>query len=214
MIERRNRSALHLFQGIDMKLFVAAVQLVEKTLGDLSQQSIMVIGAGQVAECCVRLLVGKGAGSIFVSSRSHDCAIDLANRYGGNAVCFGYCLFEMREVDVVIVATSSVETLLHHDDIEYLMEARQHRPLLLIDLSEPRNLDPAAGQLESVSLYSIDDLQGMASEGAGAGQGELASCHQIIEAHAAALIEKLDAEEELRIAVGSRPSFQLRPAFL
>src|SRR5260221_12546925 len=81
-----------------------AVELIEKT--DLSQQSIMVLGAGEMAECCLRLLVKKGTRSILVANRSFDRAIDLAIQYGGQAVCLGDCLFEMPDVDVVIAATS------------------------------------------------------------------------------------------------------------
>jgi len=171
-----------------------AVELIGKT--DLSQQSIMVLGAGEMAESCVRLLVKKGARSIFISSRSFDRAIDLATRCGGEAVCFGYCLFEMREVDVVVAATSSAQMLLSRDDVNNLMKARRNRPLLLIDLSVPRNIDPAAGQLENISLYNIDDLEGLAQRGVQARERELAACHQIIEEHVAALIEKLHAEDE------------------
>ena len=138
----------------------------------------------------------KGAKSIFISNRSFDRALDLATRCGGEAVCFGYCLFEMRDVDVVIAATSSSETLLSRDDVKNLMKARRNRPLLLIDLSVPRNIDPAAGQLENISLYNIDDLEGLAQRGVQARERELAACHQIIEAHVAALIEKLHAEDE------------------
>src|SRR6266566_1358953 len=121
-----------------------AVELIGRT--DLSRQSIMVLGAGAMAENCVRLLVKKGAKSIFISNRSFDRALDLATRCGGEAVCFGYCLFEMRDVDVVIAATSSAETLL-------------------------------------------------AREGVQARERELTACHQIIEAHVAALTEKLHTEE-------------------
>jgi glutamyl-tRNA reductase len=163
----------------------------------------MVIGAGDMAGRCVQLLVKKGLGSIFVSSRSFDRAIDLASRCGGEAVCFGYCLFEMRDVDVVVAATSSGQTLLALDDIENLMKSRRHRPLLLIDLSVPRNIDPHASQLENVTLHNIDDLEALARQGAQAREGELATCHQIIEAHVAALIEKRNAEEE-RLSVEER----------
>jgi glutamyl-tRNA reductase len=171
-----------------------AVELIGKT--DLSQQSIMVLGAGAMAESCVRLLVKKGARSIFISSRSFDRALDLATRCGGQAVCFGDCLFEMRDVDAVIAATSSSETLLSRDDVDNLMKARRHRPLLLIDLSVPRNIDPAAGQLENISLYNIDDLEGLAQRGVRTRERELAACHQIIEAHVAALIGKLNAGDD------------------
>jgi glutamyl-tRNA reductase len=174
----------------------AAVELVEKTLGDLSRQSIMVIGAGQMAECCVRSLVKKGARSILIANRSFDRAIDLAIQCGGQAVCLGDCLFEMPDVDVVIAATSSPESLLTRDDADNLMRSRHHRPLLLIDLSVPRNIDPAVRGLEHVALYNIDDLEAVARRGVQARERELAACHQIIEAHVVALIEKLNAEDE------------------
>src|SRR5436190_5867964 len=173
-----------------------AVELIGKT--DLSRQSIMVLGAGAMAESCVRLLVKKGAQSIFISSRSFDRALDLATHCGGEAVYFGYCLFEMRDVDVVIAATSSAETLLSCDDIENLMKARRNRPLLLIDLSVPRNIAPAVSGLDHVSLYNIDDLEALARRGVQARERELTACHQIIEAHVAALIGKLRAESERR----------------
>src|SRR3954466_7089388 len=170
-----------------------AVELIGKA--DLSRQSIMVLGAGEMAENCVRFLLKQGAESIFISNRSFDRALDLATRCGGEAVCFGYYLFEMRDVDVVIAATSSAETLLSRDDVKNLMKARRNRPLLLIDLSVPRNIAPAASQLENVTLYNIDDLEALARQGAQARKRELAPCHQIVEAHVAALTEKLHTEE-------------------
>ena len=173
-----------------------AVELIGRT--DLSQQSIMVLGAGAMAENCVRLLVKKGAKSIFISNRSFDRALDLATRCGGEAVCFGYCLFETRDVDVVIAATSSAEILLGRDDIENLMKARRNRPMLLIDLSVPRNIDPAVTGLENVSLYNIDDLEALAREGVRNRERELVACRQIIEAHVGGLIDKLERESEWR----------------
>jgi glutamyl-tRNA reductase len=170
-----------------------AVDVIGKK--DLSQKSIMVLGAGQMAESCVRVLVKKGARSVFVSSRSFDRALDLATRCGGDAVCFGYSLFEMRDVDVVIAATTSAETLLGRDDIENLMKSRRNRPLLLIDLSVPRNIDPAVTNLENVALYNIDDLEALAQQGAYAREREVAACNQIVDAHVAMITEKLRTEE-------------------
>jgi glutamyl-tRNA reductase len=102
----------------------------------------------------------------------------------------------MPDVDVVIAATSSSETLLSRDDVKNLMKARRNRPLLLIDLSVPRNIDPAAGELENVSLYNIDDLEAVARRGVQGRERELTACHKIIEAHVATLIKKLNAEDE------------------
>src|SRR5437879_13139290 len=152
-----------------------AVELIGRT--DLSQQSIMVLGAGAMAENCVRLLVKKGAKSIFISNRSFDRALDLATRCGGEAVCFGYCLFEMRDVDVVIAATSSAETLLGRDDVEHLIKTRRNRSLLLIALSVPRNIDPAVRGLENVALYTIDYLETVARRGVYARTPQLAALH-------------------------------------
>ena len=170
-----------------------AVELIGKA--DLSQQSIMVLGGGEMAENCVRLLLKKGAQSIFISNRSFDRALDLATRCGGQAVCFGDCLFGMRDVDVVIAATSSTETLLNRADVENLMKARGQRPLVLIDISVPRNIDSAVVSVDNVSLYNIDDLEALARAGVQARERELTACHQIIEAHVAALTEKLHTEQ-------------------
>ena len=173
-----------------------AVELIGKT--NLSQQTVMVLGAGEMAESCVRALVKKGAKSILISSRSFDRALDLGTRCGGEAICFGYCLFEMRNVDVVIAATSSSETLLGLDDVENLMKARQNRPLLLIDLSVPRNIDPTAAGLENIALYNIDALESLARQGVDAREQEVAACNRIIDAHVAAIAGKLQAEESRR----------------
>lgn len=175
----------------------AAVELVEKLLqNELATKSIMVIGAGQMAESCVQLLVRKGVSSILVSNRSFDRAFDVAMRCGGEAVCFGDCQFAMRDVDVVIAATSSPESLLTRGDAENLMRERRHRRLLLIDLSVPRNIESAVGGLENVSLYNIDALEAMARQGVRNREQQLAACHRIIDAHVTALVEKLNLEAE------------------
>jgi glutamyl-tRNA reductase len=181
-----------------------AVELIKKAFSnDLANKSVMVIGAGEIAERCVQLLVKKGVRSTFISNRSFSRAIDLALRCGGSAVLFGDRLSTMRDVDVVIAATSSSETLLSRDDAAGLMKSRRNRPLLLIDLSVPRNVDPAVTGLKNVSLYNIDDLETAARRGVQARARELAACHQIIDGHVAALIEKLHAEEG-RLLTGER----------
>jgi glutamyl-tRNA reductase len=102
----------------------------------------------------------------------------------------------MRDVDVVVAATSSGQTLLVLDDIENLMKARHNRPLLLIDLSVPRNIDPGTAGLENVSLYNIDDLEALAREGVRNRERELSGCEEIVDLHVDALIAKLDLGKE------------------
>jgi len=103
--------------------------------------------------------------------------------------------------------------LLALDDMENLMKARRNRPLLLIDLSVPRNIDPAASQLENVTLYNIDDLEALGREGLRNRERELGACHQIIEADVTALLEKLRAESERRY-LSDRSSRSSRPHHL
>lgn len=100
----------------------------------------------------------------------------------------------MRDVDVVVAATSSGQTLLVLDDIGNLMKSRCNRPLLFIDLSVPRNIDPAAGQLKNVTLYNIDDLEALARDGVRNREREVAACSKIIEAHVEALVGRLSEE--------------------
>ena len=129
-----------------------AVELIGKT--DLSQQSIMVSAPARWRRYCVRLLLKKGAQSIFISNRSFDRAFDLAIRYGEKAVCFGDCLFGMRDMDVVIAATSSPETLLNRADVENVMKARGQRPLLL-SISPSRVTSTPRSSASITSLYII-----------------------------------------------------------
>jgi glutamyl-tRNA reductase len=177
----------------------AGVELAEKIFGhDLSKQSVMILGAGRMGEACVRHLNKKGAQSILVSNRSFDRAVELATQFQGRAVRFEDCRAAMAGVDIVVASTCCPKTLLHRADIEEAMAARRNRPLILIDISVPRNIDPEAQGVENVYLYNIDDLNAIVSENVCNRERELALCNRIIEARASALMEKLCLEQERR----------------
>jgi glutamyl-tRNA reductase len=160
---------------------------------DLTKQSILIIGAGQVGEACVRHLAKKGAGSILVSNRSFDRAHELAREFGGRAVRFEDCLMAMADADVVVAATGLPDTLVHRADVEAVMAARRNRPLVLVDLSVPRNIDGGAQRLDNVYLYNIDDLEAIVRENVRSREQELALCQRIVEGRATALMAKLNA---------------------
>ena len=135
-----------------------AVELAEKIFRhDLSKQTVIIIGAGPMGEACVRHLAKKGAQSILVSNRSFDHAAALASEFGGKAVRFEDCLAAMAHADIVVASTGCPKTLLHRTDIEKLMDARRNRPLFLIDISVPRNIEADIQRLDNVYLYNIDD---------------------------------------------------------
>lgn len=163
----------------------------------------MIIGAGQMGEACLRHLTKKGAQSILVSNRSFDRAIELATEFGGTAVRFEGCRAAMAGVDIIIASTCCPKTLLHRADIEEAMASRRNRPLILIDISVPRNIDPEAQGIENVYLFNIDDLNAIAGENVRNRERELALCNGIIEARAAALVEKVCFEQERRHQKGA-----------
>jgi len=182
-----------------------AVELAERIFRhDLSQHKVMIIGAGQLGETCVRHFAKKGAQSILVSNRSFERAIELATEFGGEAVRFEDCLEAMTHVDIVVAATGCPNTLLRRADVENLMRGRKNRPLFLIDIAVPRNIDAHVQSLEGVYLYNIDDLQALVRENVRSRQQDLAKCDQIIDARASALMAKLSLEIE-------KPQLFLRP---
>jgi glutamyl-tRNA reductase len=183
-----------------------AVELAEKIFRhDLSKQTVIIIGAGQMGEACVRHLAKKGARSILVSNRSFDHAVELANKFGGQAVQFESCLTAMADADIVVASTGCPKTLLHRAEVEALMKHRRNRPLFLIDISVPRNIDPDVQRLDGVYLYNIDDLEAIVRENVRSREQELAACEQIVESRALALMTKLNLEKERLYDVRIQP---------
>jgi len=142
----------------------AAVDLAERILGDLQGLNILVIGAGETATLIARHLVGKGPNTVFVSNRTYERAVKLAWQLGGKAIRFNGLWDYLPNMDIVLVATSSPHILLDRERVTTVMEKRGMEPLVIIDLSLPRNVDPGVASLEGVKLYDIDSLRGIATE--------------------------------------------------
>ena len=168
-----------------------AVELAERIFDqNLAAKTVMIIGAGKMGEACVRHLAKKGARSVLVSNRSYERAVNLANEFGGRAVRFDECLKGMVEADIVVSSTGCPETILRRDDIAKVMPARRNRPLFLIDIAVPRDIEPEVNFMENVYLYNIDDLQSIAGDYLKQRQAEIARCEQIIREKAEALLGK------------------------
>jgi glutamyl-tRNA reductase len=174
-----------------------AVELAEKIFRHgLSGQSVMIIGAGHMGEVCVRHLAKKGARSILVANRSFERAAELAGEFGGHAVRFEDCLTAMSAADIIVASTGSSKTLLHRAEIEAAMVIRRNRPLVLIDLSVPRNIDADVVRIENVYLYNIDDLNAIVGENVRNREQDLVLCNRIIDTGASALMAKLNSRKE------------------
>jgi glutamyl-tRNA reductase len=136
----------------------AAVELARKILGDLRDKSILIVGAGKMGEMAVRHLSSSGAALIRVSNRSSQAAAELAARFHGHAVPFEELVHWMAHSDIVIASTAAQEIVVTRAMTESVMRERKHEPIVLIDIAVPRNIDPAAGTIDNVFCYDIDDL--------------------------------------------------------
>ncbi|MFL5884984.1 MAG: glutamyl-tRNA reductase, partial [Thermoleophilaceae bacterium] len=136
-----------------------AVQLAKSMLGDLSSRRSLVIGAGENGELTAEALHQQGVATVFVANRRYDRAIGLAQKFGGTAVRFEDLPAQLLEADIVVAATSSPHQIVGRDELEMVMEQRGGRPLCLIDIAVPRDIEPTVRDLPGISLYDMDDLQ-------------------------------------------------------
>ena len=142
----------------------AAAALAEQVFGDLRGRSILVVGAGKVGEQAVRNLASRGATIAFVANRTMDRAADLAGRFGGEAIPLDRVDAELKTADVVLSSTSAPGWILTRDQVARVLPERKGRPLFLIDLAVPRDLDPAIHELDGCYLYDVDDLEAVVAE--------------------------------------------------
>jgi len=166
-----------------------AVEMAERIFSELDHRQVMVIGAGEMSEKAARALLSRGARSVLVSNRSYDRAHALAEELGGRAVHFEEWAREFAQIDIVISSTSAPHYVLDRARLEPLMRLRRNRPLLLIDIAVPRDIDPEVNLLENVYLYNIDDLQALADDSLKQRKEEIARCEALIRERARELLE-------------------------
>ena len=137
-----------------------AVELAAGMLGDLSSRRVLVIGAGENGELTAKALRERGVHTVFVANRRYDRAIGLAERFGGSAVRFDDLPAELARADIVVSCTSSPHQIFGREELEVVVEERGRRPLVLIDIAVPRDIEPSVRDLCSgVTLFDMDDLQ-------------------------------------------------------
>lgn len=165
-----------------------AVELAEKIFDTLATRTVMVIGAGDTSEKTARALLSRGAHSLIVSNRSHDRAEALAKELGGRAVQFDEWHREFAGIDIIISSTSAPHYVLTRQKLAPLLALRHARPLLLIDIAVPRDIEPEVNFLDDVYLYNVDDLQTIADDYMKLRREELATCENIIREKAQAVL--------------------------
>jgi glutamyl-tRNA reductase len=159
-----------------------AVELAQRELGDLPSRRVLLVGAGETSELTARALAARGAQAVFIANRRHNRAIGLAQRFGGHAVRIDELPAQLQSADIVVSTTNSPHHLIERSELEQVMEQRDGRPLLLIDLAVPRDIDPDCRQLDGVSLHDVDDVQAIQERNASGREAEARRAGAILEA--------------------------------
>ncbi|HUN77983.1 MAG TPA: glutamyl-tRNA reductase [Solirubrobacteraceae bacterium] len=158
-----------------------AVGLARDVLGDLRERHVVILGAGDTSELTARALAEGGAGTMFVANRHADRALSLAQRFGGSVVGLHDLPEQLVAADIVVSSTSSPHPIVGHEELELVLGQRAGRPLLLIDIAVPRDIDPRCGDLPGVTLYDIDDLQDVVARNLSTRAEELPQAQEIVE---------------------------------
>ena len=166
-----------------LSLPAVAVALAREQLGTgtLEGREVVVVGTGETGELTARALADAGARPLFVATRRRDRALGLAQRYGGRSVSFDELPQVLVRADIVVAATASPHLLLEARELAEVMQERRGRPLMLIDLAVPRDIDSSCAELDGVSLYDIDDLQAVIARNRNVRQAEARKAEGIIE---------------------------------
>ena len=178
-----------------------AVELAEKVFDrDLSDKTVMILGAGKMGEACVKHLAKRGAKTVLVSNRSFERAEKLAADFGGRAVRIEDAAAAMTGADILVSSTGSQDIVLTREDVAAILPARKNRPLVLVDIAVPRDIDPAVQELPNVFLYDIDDLEAVVRENTKNRESELVFCRKIIAEHAERLLARFGQERSPQAA--------------
>jgi glutamyl-tRNA reductase len=137
----------------------AAVELGKRIFGSYDHKKVMIVGAGKMSELTVKHLYANGADKVIVVNRTLSRAQELADKFHGVACSMDKLLHYLKEVDIVISSTGAPELVLSREQVADVLQKRRSRPLFMIDIAVPRDLDPAIGDLPNVFLYDIDNLQ-------------------------------------------------------
>jgi glutamyl-tRNA reductase len=193
VLDRLFRQALHAGKKVRTETAIAespasvpaaAAALAHQVFGDLAGREILLVGAGKVTELAARNLLSRGARIVCVANRSLDRAAELAERLGAEAIALDELGPHLARADVVVSSTSAPGFVLRRADVAAALPARRGRPLFLIDLAVPRDLDPAIHELEDCYLYDIDDLEAVVAESLAGRRREAERAEAIVAEHA------------------------------
>jgi glutamyl-tRNA reductase len=170
----------------------AAVSLARKIFETLEEKCVLLVGAGEMAELALAHLKGQGAARIILANRTLERGLRLAQRFGGEAVSLEELEVQLLMADILISSTGAGDYLLTREQVKGAMRRRKQRPLFLIDIAVPRDLDPAINDLDNVYLYNIDDLKEVVEQGWQRRQQEALKAERLVAAQTLKFMDWLD----------------------
>jgi glutamyl-tRNA reductase len=183
----------------------AAVGMATERLGSLDGRRILVLGAGEIGAGMAVALAGTvGPGEVLVANRTRTRAVSLAARTGGRVVDFGELAAALETVDVMLTSTGAQEIVVGREDVEAVMSHRRGRPLLIVDVAVPRDVEPAAADLPGVTLLDMDDLRAFAESGIAERRREIAGVQAIVDEEVMRYFEAMAAREVAPIVAALR----------
>jgi glutamyl-tRNA reductase len=177
---RRVRSETKIGAG-RTSVSTVAVDLVKDVVGHLAEREVVIIGAGETSELTAQALATEGVATIFVANRHADRARSLAERFGGTVLSLDHLPRQLETADIVVASTSSPHAILTADALAEVARARAGRPIVLIDLAVPRDIDPECAELPGVSVYDMDDLQAVVARNLEVRSEEALLAEQVVE---------------------------------
>jgi glutamyl-tRNA reductase len=182
----------------------AAVETARQLFGSLEGRRVLLLGAGKMSELSARYLMNNGAAAIRVINRTLEHAVELASKLGGEPIPFEERWRHLVEADIVISSTSCPHTILSREEAEMISRERKGRPLCLVDIAVPRDIDPAVRKVPGMFLYDIDDLEMVVKSNTGEREAAAAEAHKIVTAEAQGFYRKLLAERVVPTIVALR----------
>ena len=173
----------------------AAVELAKKIFGDLRGLHVLLLGTGEIGELTAEHLHNQEVKQVFVANRSYERAVELAQRFGGAAVNFEAIDEHLTRCDIVIASTAAPHFIIERHHAARALETRRNRNLFLIDLSVPRNIDPAVAEIDGAYLYNVDDLQQVADANFEKRQAKAVDAEQIVQREVDAFRRRLVAQD-------------------
>ena len=173
----------------------AAVELAKKIFGDLRGLHVLLLGTGEIGELTAEHLHAQQVKQVFVANRSYDRAVELAQRFGGAAVNFDAIDEHLTRCDIVIASTAAPHFIIEPHHAARALDSRRNRNLFLIDLSVPRNIDPAVAKIDGAYLYNVDDLQQVADANMEHRQAKAFDGEQIVQREVEAFRRRLVAQD-------------------